>query len=68
MGMQKFRASPLPQPTPEYSPEQQRQLIRVIERYFNLLDSDAAINVQDVFINGNSLEVETRRYTLLMGC
>lgn len=39
MAMEKFRAAPLPNPTQTYSPEQMRQLIRVLEVYFNQLDS-----------------------------
>jgi hypothetical protein len=39
MALEKFRASPLPIPPAEYSPEHFRQLIRVLELYFNQLDS-----------------------------
>jgi len=39
MALEKFRASPLPIPPAEYSPEHFRQLIRVIELYFSQLDS-----------------------------
>jgi hypothetical protein len=39
MALEKFRASPLPQPPPEYSPEQLRQFTRVLEIYFSQLDS-----------------------------
>ena len=39
MALEKFRASPLPIPPSEYSPEHFRQLIRVIELYFSQLDS-----------------------------
>jgi len=38
MAMEKFRAAPLPNPTIEYDAETQRQLIRVLEVYFNQLD------------------------------
>jgi len=43
MALQRFRASPLPTPPAEYSPEHFRQLIRVIELYFSQLDSLAPI-------------------------
>jgi hypothetical protein len=43
MALQRFRASPLPIPPAEYSPEHFRQLIRVIELYFSQLDSLAPI-------------------------
>jgi hypothetical protein len=39
MAMEKFKASPLPSPPPEYDPQYIKQLIRVIENYFSLLDS-----------------------------
>lgn len=42
MALEKFRASPLPNPTNEYDPQYIRQLIRSIELYFSLLDSQAA--------------------------
>lgn len=42
MALEKFRASPLPNPTAEYDPQYIRQLIRSIELYFSLLDSQAA--------------------------
>ena len=52
----KFKAPPLPAPPGEYSVEHQRQLIRVIELYFNQLDAAAPV-----------LEVDARRYALLTG-
>lgn len=39
MGMEKFRFTNLPIPPAEYSPEHVRQMIRVLELYFNQLDS-----------------------------
>jgi hypothetical protein len=39
VALERFRASPLPIPPSEYSPEHFRQLIRVLELYFNQLDS-----------------------------
>jgi hypothetical protein len=43
MAMVSFRASPLPNPKPEYDREYMLQLIRVIELYFNKLDSNAPL-------------------------
>jgi hypothetical protein len=39
MAMEKFKASPLPNPTPEYDVVYVQQLIRVLETYFSQLDS-----------------------------
>ena len=39
MGMQKFRFGNLPIPPAEYSPEHLRQAFRILELYFNQLDS-----------------------------
>jgi len=56
MAMDKFRASPLPNPSAEYDPQYMRQLIRVIESYFSQLDSRTPNNAQqysaDFFIGG----------------
>ena len=43
MAMVLFKASPLPNPKPEYDREYMLQLIRVIELYFNKLDSNAPL-------------------------
>ena len=43
MAMVSFRASPLPNPKPEYDREYMLQLIRVIELYFNKLDSNTPL-------------------------
>lgn len=40
MALTKFRASPLPNPPPEYDAQYMRQLIRVLENYFSQLDSN----------------------------
>jgi len=45
----------LPAPTPEYSPEQQKQLIRAIELHFQAID------------NTTPSEINTRRYSLMVG-
>jgi hypothetical protein len=39
MALTKFQAAPLPNPPAQYDPQYVRQLIRVIELYFNQLDS-----------------------------
>ena len=46
MAMEKFRHSPLPRPRPEYSEEQMFQLIRVLELYFNQLDSQTPLQAE----------------------
>ena len=43
MAMVLFKASPLPNPKPEYDREYMLQLIRVIELYFNKLDSNTPL-------------------------
>ena len=57
MALDKFRASPLPNPPAQYDPQYIRQLIRVIELYFNQLDSRAANNAEqysaDRFVGGS---------------
>lgn len=42
MALDKFKASPLPNPPAQYDAQYIRQMIRVLEVYFNQLDSDAA--------------------------
>lgn len=39
MALTNFKASPLPNPPPEYDAQYIRQLIRVLELYFSQLDS-----------------------------
>jgi hypothetical protein len=39
MAMEKFRAAPIPQPPNEYDPRYIRQVLRVLELYFDQLDS-----------------------------
>lgn len=39
MALEKFKASPLPNPPPEYDQQYIRQMIRVLESYFSQLDS-----------------------------
>ena len=40
MALDKFKASPLPNPPAQYDPQYIRQLIRVLETYFSQLDSN----------------------------
>ena len=46
MALDKFRASPLPNPPAQYDPQYIRQMIRVIEVYFSQLDSRTPNNAQ----------------------
>jgi len=56
MALTAFKHSPLPNPTQEYDAQYVRQLIRVIELYFNQLDSltpnQAQSYTADAFIGG----------------
>lgn len=49
MGMEKFKASPLPRPSKEYDEGYMLQLIRVIELYFKQLDSKTPLQA-DYFV------------------
>ena len=62
MAMEKFRAAPLPNPTIEYDAETQRQLIRVLEVYFNQLDSQTPIQAEYFKGRGDELTVPTALY------
>lgn len=46
MALDKFRASPLPNPPAQWDPQYGRQLIRVIETYFSQLDSNTPNHAQ----------------------
>jgi len=46
MALDRFRASPLPNPPPQYDPQYLRQVIRVLETYFSQLDSRTPNNAQ----------------------
>jgi hypothetical protein len=46
MALDKFKASPIPNPPAQYDPQYLRQVIRVIETYFSQLDSRAGNNAQ----------------------
>jgi hypothetical protein len=46
MAMEKFRHSPLPRPRAEYSEEQMFQMVRVLELYFNQLDSQTPLQAE----------------------
>lgn len=57
MALDKFRASPLPNPPGDYDPQYVRQLIRVLENYFSQLDSNTPNHAQqytaDRFVGGS---------------
>lgn len=57
MALDKFKASPLPNPPAQYDPQYIRQVIRVLENYFAQLDSRTPNNAQkytaDEFVGGN---------------
>jgi hypothetical protein len=57
MALERFKAAPLPNPPAQYDPQYVRQLIRVIEIYFNQLDSVTPNQAQsyraDNFYGGN---------------
>lgn len=57
MALDKFKASPLPNPPAQYDPQYIRQMIRVLEVYFNQLDSNAANHASkytaDEFVGGS---------------
>jgi hypothetical protein len=62
MAMEKFRAAPLPNPTIEYDAETQRQLIRVLEVYFNQLDSQTPLQAEYFKGRGDKLTFPTALY------
>lgn len=57
MALDKFRASPLPNPPAQYDPQYLRQVIRVLENYFSQLDSNTPNHAQkytaDSFVGGS---------------
>ena len=57
MALTRFRASPLPNPPPQYDPQYLRQVIRVLEAYFSQLDSNTPNYAQsytaDEFVGGS---------------
>lgn len=57
MALDKFRASPLPNPPAQYDPQYIRQLIRVLETYHSQLDSRTPNNAEqytaDRFVGGS---------------
>jgi hypothetical protein len=55
MAMEKFRHSPLPRPGREYSEEQMFQMIRVLELYFNQLDSNTPLQAEYYIGRGDRL-------------
>lgn len=63
MGMQVFRFTNLPIPPTEYSPEHMRQAFRVLELYFNQLDSTTPLTVDGIQL----LSLPTSGYGLKNG-
>lgn len=57
MALDKFKAAPLPNPPSQYDPQYIRQVIRVLEVYFNQLDSNTPNHAQkytaDEFVGGS---------------
>ena len=51
--MEKFKASPLPIPTLEYNQQYMMQLVKVLELYFNRLDSKTPVQA-DYFVAGQA--------------
>lgn len=56
MALDKFKAAPLPNPPAQWDPQYMRQVIRVLELYFNQLDSKTPNSAQkytaDEFVGG----------------
>ncbi len=56
MALDRFRASPLPNPPAQWDPQYMRQVIRVLENYFSQLDSRTPNNAEqysaDAFVGG----------------
>lgn len=57
MALDKFRAAPLPNPPAQWDPQYMRQVIRVLELYFNQLDSNTPNHAEkytaDLFVGGS---------------
>lgn len=57
MALDKFKAAPLPNPPAQWDPQYMRQVIRVLELYFNQLDSNTPNHAQKYtaseFVGGN---------------
>lgn len=70
MAMKFFRASPLPTPPMEYSVEQLRQMVRVLELYFSQMDSQTPLSAEyfegggEYLTNPNGLFYSTTTQTL----
>lgn len=64
MALDKFKASPLPNPPAQYDPQYIRQVIRVLENYFSQLDSNTPNHAQkytaDEFVGGSFNGTEVR--------
>ena len=64
MALDRFRASPLPNPPSQYDPQYMRQVIRVIETYFSQLDSNTPNNAQKY--TADTFQVNTSAVTTPM--
>jgi hypothetical protein len=63
MAMQRFRFGVLPIPPSEYSPEHMRQAFRILELYFNQLDSTTPLAIEGLQL----LNLPTSGYGLREG-
>ena len=70
MALVGFRAPALPLPPPDYSPQQQAELLRALRLYFNLLDSFTPQQANSYTANefiGGSFEGSTIKGTAIQG-
>jgi hypothetical protein len=68
MALVRFKHAPLPNPPPDYDPQYVRQLIRVLEIYFNQLDSMApnqaqSYTAEDFYGSGEHLLTPYNQFT-----
>lgn len=71
MALERFKAAPLPNPPAQYDPQYLRQLIRVLEIYFNQLDSLSPNQAQsyradNFYGNGIGLTFPHNQFTSLV--
>ena len=62
MAMEKFKAPPLPIATPDYDVLQQRQLLRVLQIYFDQLDSQTPLQAEYFKGRGDELTIPCALY------
>ena len=63
MALDRFKASPLPNPPTQYDPQYMRQVIRVLENYFSQLDSRTPNNAEKYTANTFNGIAATRNVT-----